>query len=477
MKYFLPYLITGNDSIDQAFRIAIGDLLGNVVPFKNGLLDTYKPVIMAGLDYNRPWTRDAAINAWNGASLLMPEVSRNTLFSVLESIDNKVRIGGQYWDAIIWTTGAWWHYLYTGDREFLSLALEVTQNSLKYFEETEFDAELNLFRGPACYQDGISAYPDPYAITDGSGFILDWPRANPDQVSKPGFGIPMQALSTNCLYYNAYISAQKMAGALGITAIPDWGLKAENIKKAINQRFKIKGKGHYRYLADLPGRCDHQEGLGHSFVLLFGLADDEWKEAVFSNVYVTPAGIPCVWPTFSRYEGKGEQSYGRHSGTVWPHIQGFWAHAAARFGKVDIFAHEMFKLAEHACRDSQFTEIYHPLKGTIYGGLQESKSKGIISWQSRRRQTWSSTAYLRMVLLGLIGIQFEPDGIRFSPCIPKAISNIKLQNLNYRETNIEVQIEGSGTKIRSFRLNGKLSENAFISADEEGQMKITIMMS
>ena len=76
-------------------------------------------MILAGLDYDTPWTRDAAINVWNGAGLLLPDVARATLLSVLERAGETVRIGGQYWDAIIWTIGAWHHYLYTGDRELL----------------------------------------------------------------------------------------------------------------------------------------------------------------------------------------------------------------------------------------------------------------------------------------------------------------------------------------------------------------------
>ena len=92
------------------------------------------PVLLAGLDYGTPWTRDASINAWNGASLMMPEVCRNTLLSVLMRSNGKVRIGGQYWDAVVWTTGAWHHYLYTGERQFLALAFEATNNSLAEFQ-------------------------------------------------------------------------------------------------------------------------------------------------------------------------------------------------------------------------------------------------------------------------------------------------------------------------------------------------------
>ena len=479
MEFYLPGLDTGNQTIDKAFRIAIGDLVENVKPFKAGLLERSEPVIMAGFDYDRPWTRDAAINAWNGATLIMPEVSRNTLISVLDPSDDKLRIGGQYWDAIIWVTGAWWHYLYTGDKEFLSLALEATSNSLEYFEQNEFDTETNLFRGPACYGDGVAAYPDVYANTGGSGSILDWPKHNSDKTAKTGFGIPMHALSTNCLYYNAYVTAEKMAKESRVTENTEWVVKAENLKKAIDKYFWIEGKGYYRYLVDSFGNCDHQEGLGHSFILLFGLADKSHVEALLKKQYISDAGIPCVWPTFSRYKSKDGQSFGRHSGTVWPHVQGFWANAAAMYGKVNIFSHELFKLAQHACRDSQFTEIYHPINGQIYGGMQEGglqKDKGISICQSRRRQTWSATAFLRMIFMGLVGMRFDPARISFEPCVPAGISHIELSNLKFRDLNIDILIEGNGTKLKSFSMNGKSSAKVSLPTAERGKKKIKIVM-
>lgn len=52
-------------------------------------------------------------------------------------------------------------------------------------------------------------------------------------------------------------------------------------------------------------------------------------------------------------------SFGRHMGTVWPQIQGFWAEAAARAAHADVFGHEFFSLVAHAVRDKHFAEIYH----------------------------------------------------------------------------------------------------------------------
>ena len=89
IRAIIPSLETDNPTLNEAFRIAIGDLLGNVSPGRRSAnlfgLPSRTPLILAGLHYDTPWTRDAAINAWNGASLIMPEVSRNTLCSVIET--------------------------------------------------------------------------------------------------------------------------------------------------------------------------------------------------------------------------------------------------------------------------------------------------------------------------------------------------------------------------------------------------------
>ena len=472
----IPTLNTDNRTINEAFRIAIGDLLGNVAPFKDGLLDRPRPVILAGLHYNTPWTRDASINAWNGASLIIPDVSRNTLLSVLVRPDGRVRIGGQYWDSIVWVSGAWNHYLYTGDKEFLALALEATKNSLAYFEQTEFDAADNLFRGPG-WSDGVAAYPDAYANAGGSSGILDWPRHNPNQISKPGYGIPMKALSTNCLYYNAYMLVEKMALELNVPADPLWRTKAGNLKQAINTHLWNEKMANYRFLIGPFGECDLQEGLGSAYALLFGIASATQAESVFATQHVTSAGIPCGWPNLHRYESADGMSFGRHIGTVWPQIQGFWADAAARAGRADVFGHELFNLAAHAARDRQFAEIYHPITGEIYGGLQENGNKGIILWQATSRQTWAATAYLRMVFLGLAGMRFDTDGIRFQPCVPKGISTVELRNLNYRKMMIDVSVRGSGTKLKEIVVNRKASIDGFIAAQDEGRKTVTIIMA
>ena len=461
-----PYIKTNNEKINTAYHIAVSDLYGNIKPFKGGLLEKETPVIIAGMGYCTPWTRDAAINTVNAGALLFPDVSKNTLLSVLKKDDGAVMIDGEYWDSIIWVWGAWHEYLLTGDREFLKTAYEAAENTLKFFENTEFDEALNLFRGPACYGDGIAAYPDIYA-TPGESAIIAFAEECKDLCAKKGVGIPMFTLSTNCLYYKAYETADKMAAELGQNE--KYAEKAEKMKKAINTHFWSEENEKYRYIVDDFGGCDSDEGMGNAFVLLFGIADDDKTQKVLKNQHITDYGIPCVYPSFSRYKG----GYGRHSGTVWPHIQAFWADAAAIGGRYDLFDKEFNMLTDCSVRDGYFSEIYHPDTGERYGGLQEFKKQGNIMWESEKKQTWSATGYLHMMFSDIIGMKFENGGIRFCPYIPNGLDSIESGGLSVMGCNISIKINGNGSKIKKFTVNGEQTE-PFVNYN--GDMDIEIVM-
>ena len=141
MNLNIPYMETDNKLLNDAYRIAAGDIVGNIVYYQNGLLTEEKPCMIAGLDYNTPWTRDTAINIWNALSILSPEVSKNTLLAVLEEEEGNIYIGGQYWDSIIWMIGAREYCRFHKDDNFYRLAFEAGRNSVHRLEEDEFDEE------------------------------------------------------------------------------------------------------------------------------------------------------------------------------------------------------------------------------------------------------------------------------------------------------------------------------------------------
>lgn len=475
--------VNGSNTHDiaKAFRIAIGDIMGNIQYHKSGLLDEKKACLYAGLLYGKPWTRDTAINIWNGFALLSPETSKNTLMAQVEKNDDQnIIIGGQYWDKIIWAIGAWEYYLYTGDKDFLNFSFEIIKNTLAILEKEEFSDSFHLFRGPAVYGDGVAAYPDIYTKSQNdkksgsySG-IFDWVEANPGLLVKKGVGLPMCALSTNCVYYQAYKILDYMAKELDTASDINWRNKAESLYNSINEHFWNTDKNTYNYLIDPFGNCDAQEGLGISFALLFGVADQKKAENIFKNTVIEPAGIPCLYPTFKRYRNDSLDSYGRHSGTVWPHVEGFWAEAAKKYSQYSIFLNEFNNLTAHALRDFQFVEIYHPKTGLPYGGIQEPSVNNWTEWFCAERQTWSATAYLRMVLRGLFGMEFNENGITFQPYLPENIHEIVIYNLKYRNANLDIKVTGKGKDIAGFKINGVENTNFVLKANAAGKQKIEI---
>ncbi len=426
-----PDFTCSDNSLNRAFRLALGTLTGNTKHIATGLLTEPAPCLMAGLEYENPWTRDAAINVWYAAALLDPETARNTLLSVLDQQNGKAVIGGQYWDKIIWALGAERLWEVTGDDAFARFAFDTVRRTMDCCLEEEFDSADGLFRGAAVYGDGISAYPPEYRNPSLSSGISSWAKEHPDTRVPTGGGVPMKTLSTNCVYEHAFRVLARWADALGEDSSP-FRQRADALKEAINRSFWNPATGLYDYLA---GECDAQEGLGLAFVILFNIADAERTRSVLEHAYVTEHGIPCVWPSFAPYDTMG---FGRHSGTVWPHIQGFWALAALKAGRGDLFTHELFALARNAVRDSQFAEIYHPVDGRIYGGIQEGGPEGYHEWHSCSWQTWSATAFLAMVFYGIFGL--DGEGRPGQSFLPEGVSSAGLRGLSVRGQPLQLSL-------------------------------------
>jgi glycogen debranching enzyme len=440
-----PHLRTGHATLDRAFRIALGDFFGNIQPWSGDPREQVAPCILAGLDYDKPWTRDAAFNAWYAGTIITPGVARQTLLAVLTRDGHGWRIGGEYWDAILWTSAAWHHYLATGDRAFLATAHQASRHSLDFFERTERDPEDGLFRGGACFQDGVSGYPAGFADGPTSG-IADWVKAHPRTNALPGHGLPMKALSTNALYYHAYRRMPDIEQALGLASETPWSQKADELKQAIQRRFWNPRTGTFRYLVDAGEDDQRQEGFGHAFVLLFGIADDAQVRSVFAHQVVTPHGIPCVWPTYERYRGPDGTGLGRHSGTVWPQVNAAWVMACVAHGRRAAAWQELNLLADKAVRDNQFAELYHPISGAIHGGRQEWwDGSGIREWPACQRQTWCATGFLNMILSTLFGLRLEQDGLHLDPWLPPELKNVQLSGLLYRGQELNLTVErGNG---------------------------------
>ncbi len=446
----MAHLKTDNHNVNIAYYTAISDVAANIKPIVDGA-ESNKPVLIAGIGYTAPWTRDTAINVKN-AGYLFPEVARDTLMAVTKKEDGVLVADGSYgqdWDSVIWVIGAYNLYLYNGDIGYLKKVYKISEDSLTYYEKKAYNKALGLYKGPAVYGDGIAAYPDRYVFEDKSG-ILSYAGEG-----KSGTSIDMYCLSTNCVYYKVLLTVDKMAEALGLPK--KYEAKADLLKENINNRFWNDNKGYYSYILDDFGGCDYFEGMGNSFAILYDIADHSKKTSIFLNHPSDKCGMPCVYPSFDRYTDGGE--YGRHSGTVWPHIQSFWADCAAKNGQYKLFDKEFNMLTKCAVRDGYFAEIYHPDTSLTYGGRQEDNNGGMKIWDSEKKQTWSATGYLNMIFSDIIGMNFMPNGVEFTPYLPKGIEELRLTDFVLRNTSFDITIKGNGNKVKSFTVNGEKTDS------------------
>lgn len=449
-----------------AFESALDNLLRiNTVPFDPMVYNQTgkmrgKTFVRAGGGYQQPWTRDAAINSWNAASLFCPEVARDTLWSVTapSAQGPVVQRDNQWWDKVVWIVGAWNHYRVTGDREFLSEGYPVASRLLEEMRSTRFNASYGFFQGPSFFNDGIAGYPSPPADPEdkGSSFVLDHPGTD-----------RLMALSTNCLYVGAYRAAAEMAGELGSDG-KKWDRLADELRSSINRRLWIPKKGMYGYLVHGDGRLDEsEEGSGIAFAALFGVADAKRSRSILRKAHVEPFGITDVYPHFPRFS---DAKPGRHNAIVWPMVQGMWARAAVKVSEVESFRRETENLAKLvAGSGGRFFEIYNAKTGKVDGGWQNGHA-----WGSEPDQTWSATAYLSMVTNGLFGMRFEPDDLRFRPTVPPSWGGASLSGLRYRKATLDLRLIGSGTRVGSVLLDGRRVDR--VAGDLTGRHTVEIVV-
>lgn len=448
-------LKSDNKALTEAFNLAINTVDINV----------RRGVLAAGGDYGGEWTRDIAINSWNGVSLLRPQVAENSLWSVTVKKDS---VGHQYWDKIIWVVAALNHYKVTGDEAFLADAYTCSANTMRALEQSTFDKNYGLFMGPSVFNDGIAGYPETiYDSLNNSSFVLDHPKSK-----------NIKCLSTNSIYYGAYLALAEMS-AIKKDGKADGYLKgAANLKSSILKYLYNEKENKLFYLIDNNGKADSsQEGLGVSFAILFGVVNKKQAEGIVANIKSSSYGLPSIYPHFARYNAKNP---GRHNYIVWPMVNGFFAEAALKANNYKVFTTELNNLTRLALDedkgDYNFREIYNASTGIPDGGWQRRNTKNEFHWDSYKNQTWSATAYLRMILDGVFGLEFDEKGITIHPFLPEDIKSLMLTDLPYRNATLNIELKGSGKSITSFVLNGKKQNDFKIPSTAKGVQEIVITL-
>ncbi|PKP17452.1 MAG: DUF5116 domain-containing protein, partial [Bacteroidetes bacterium HGW-Bacteroidetes-22] len=303
-----------------------------------------------------------------------------------------------------------------------------------------------------------------------SSFVLDHKNA-----------APIKCLSTNCVYYGAYLALAGMATELhkDPVIIGMYSAKAVGLKTAILKYFYDATDDKLDYLIDHTGKIDpSQEALGYSFAVLTGILNKDQASELVGKAVTSGYGITCLYPDFPRYSpGKP----GRHNNIVWPMANGFFARACIDAGNTTAFMKELNGLTQLALDadkgNYQFWEIYNPYTGQPDGGYQAAgKGHPDFHWKSCRNQTWSATAYIEMIHYGLAGIRLDGDGLRLEPFLPEGVHYLKLTDLFYRQSKLSIVLIGKGRKVKSFLLDGVKQDDHVVPRNIMGNHEVVVEM-
>ncbi|MBB4684163.1 MGH1-like glycoside hydrolase domain-containing protein [Amycolatopsis jiangsuensis] len=478
--YALPTLEFANPQRQRLFGDQYESALTNVVGINTVYADrptydhadllSYPPgtFVRAGGGYPEPqrWTRDAAVNAWNAGSLLGPPVGRNTLLSVVERAGGAlvVQQDNQWWDQVVWILGAQYHWQVTGDAEFLALAYEIGTATVAERKSRNFSARHGLFTGPSFMNDGIAGYPQPpWQAGTASSFVLDYPLTH-----------ELMCLSTNCLYYGAYLALADLAEALGKDG-RGHRADAARLRTSINRSLWRPDAGTYGYFLHGDGSLDpSQEGAGLAFAMLFGVAGAEQIGKLLEAVHWEPHGIVNSWPHFPRFS---DAKPGRHNVVVWPMVHSFFGEAVARAGRPDLFGRALTNVADLvAATDGGFYEIYDAKTGAVQGGWQTGGSGEQEQFTSQPDQAWSATGYLRMIFGGLFGLTFSGDGLAFAPCLPSGWGPVTLRGLRYRDATLDLTLHGAGSRVTACTVDGRPSRPA-VPTNLTGRHEVRLVLT
>lgn len=438
-------LKTGNPTLDKAFARAAWTLDTN----------THNGIIHAGAGYGGEWTRDCAINCWNAASMIRPAAAEKSLWSVTE---DSVRIDHQYWDKILWVMAAWNHYLTNGGKPFLQKAYDCSVRTMGELEEECFEVNYGLFMGPAVFQDGIEAYDRP---------VYDPQKWDDSFVLHHKYSLTIKCLSTNVAYYMAYRTLAEMSRELGLEAYQIWTQKAVELQQKIRIHFYDAADNRLCYYIDHRGvKSSYQEGLGLGLTLLTDILSNEEAQRLVANAYVSPNGIPSVYPCFPR---NSKEKPGRHNEMIWPHVDAFFAAGCAHQGLWETFRNELESMARLAMQEpgGNFYEIY-TMDGEPSGGWQ----CGAL-WDKKPHQTWCATGYMNLILRYVFGLHPSVAGLELNPKGLSGVKKCQITGLKYRNAVLNVTIKGQGQKVKKFKINGN-DAKLLIPADVEGNVDVVV---
>lgn len=425
--------------VDALYNMSLGELMLNIE--EDGTFRT-------GKEWAGVWTRDISYSAILSLVMLNPDICKTSLRHKINNgrIVQDTGTGGAYpvsTDRVVWAIAAWEVYLVMGDMDWLQEIYPVIKRSLEDDLLNAFDSQTGLFKGESSF--------------------LDWREQTYPDWMQPSDIYESESLGTNAVHYKAHTVLADIAAILEDTDTSKRHNRiALNLKKSINSYLWLEEKGYYSqylYGRNYKINSPRAEALGAALTIFWDIAEQDRQEVVVAKFPVIDYGTPSIFPQIPDIPPY-------HNDGIWPFVQAFWSLSAAKVGNETAVTHSLDALYRAAALFLSNKENFVADSGD-FGGTQVNSD----------RQLWSVAGNLAMIYKVFYGMDYQEDRLVFRPFVPeKYAGKKKLTGFKYRDSILNLELEGWGSKIKEVKLDGKVVEGAYISANLSGNHTLSILL-
>ena len=433
-----PRLTTSNTLHAAVFNMGLDEMVNAVEP---------DITLRTGKEWAGVWTRDVSYSIILSMAYMQPEASK---ISLMKKVNANGRIiqdtgSGGAWpvssDRMIWAVAAYEVYKVTGDKEWLKFIYPVIRDSFEDDFKVVYNAESGLVRGETSF--------------------IDWREQSYPKWMQTADIYNSEAMNTSVVHAEGLRILSKIADELGKKKeAKRYAEAAKSLTDAINRVFWMDDKGYYAmytYGRENMILNPRAETLGESLAILFNVASPERAKIISQSNPTTPYGVAIFYPQISDMP-----SY--HNNALWPFVASYWTLACAKAGNEQATLQGFGSVFRPAALFATNKENFNLDNGDIATELNSSN------------MLWSLSGNIALTCRILFGINYEDNGLSFSPFVPKVMSdNRTLSNFTYRDAKLNITVKGHGQHIKSFMLNGKECK-PFIPADIKGVNEIVIEM-
>ena len=421
--YTGPDFSSGDALTDFFARLAYMEVLKDIR--KDG-------VFSAGESWPTAWTRDMSYAIDLSLSFLFPEASKKSLLSRVENnlILQDTGSGGSYpvsTDRIVWLLASYDYSLIEQNEEFSQMIYEVGKKTLDQDFNVVFDKKTGLFRGESSF--------------------LDWREQTYPRWATNEYIANSFALGTNILYYKALEIMQQLSKKAEPSLTDFYRNKKDELKLKIQENFWISEKDYFASLIlnDIElYRYEGYETLGESLAVLFDLVPENKNSTLLQAVTPQFWGLSVVSPQLSSVPAY-------HNDAVWPFVQGYRSLAAKKARNGFVFEKEFSAMLYAASMFQTFKENY---VASVFSADTQINSN---------RQLWSDAGFLSVIYKIICGLDFTHEGLKICPMIPDTLNQgIRLRNLKLGYSTLNLEIRGTGDKVKSLEVNGNKETEYFV---------------